>query len=143
MRPEPADAKAPGEPDEIKYRRHRRRAMDVEESPDEALNMMQRLKKARQLKRIKSKIKIGRQRAMRRTATKAVLQKRARRAARNFILQRITKGVPKGELSFARRQEIEKRLDKPAMKSRIDKIAVRLLPKMRKREQDRKKGKRS
>ena len=143
MRPEPADAKAPGEPDEIKYRRHRRRAMDVEESPDEALNMMQRLKKARQLKRIKSKIKIGRQRAMRRTATKAVLQKRARRAARNFILQRITKGVPKGELSFARRQEIEKRLDKPAMKSRIDKISVRLLPKMRKREQDRKKGKRS
>ena len=143
MRPEPADAKAPGEPEEIKYRRHIRRAMDVEESPDEALNMMQRLKKARQLKRIKSKIKIGRQRAMRRTATKAVLQKRARRAARNFILQRITKGVPKGELSFARRQEIEKRLDKPAMKSRIDKIAVRLLPKMRKREQDRKKGKRS
>ena len=143
MRPEPADAKAPGEPDEIKYRRHRRRAMDVEESPDEALNMMQRLKKARQLKRIESKINIGRQRAMRRTATKAVLQKRARRAARNFILQRITKGVPKGELSFARRQEIEKRLDKPAMKSRIDKIAVRLLPKMRKREQDRKKGKRS
>ena len=143
MRPEPADAKAPGEPDEIKYRRQRRRALDVEESPDEALNMMQRLKKARQLKRIKRKIKIGRQRAMRRTATKAVLQKRARRAARNFILQRITKGVPKGELSFARRQEIEKRVDKPAMKSRIDKIAVRLLPKMRKREQDRKKGKRS
>ena len=61
----------------------------------------------------------------------------------SFVLQRITKGVPKGELSFARRQEIEKRLDKPAMKSRIDKIAVRLLPKMRKREQDRKKGKRS
>ena len=54
MRPEPADAKAPGEPDEIKYRRHRRRALDVEESPDEALTMMQRLKKARSLKRYKA-----------------------------------------------------------------------------------------
>ena len=42
MRPEPADAKAPGEPDEIKYRRHRRRAMDVEESPDEALKLIPR-----------------------------------------------------------------------------------------------------
>ena len=140
MRPEPADAKAPGEPDEIKYRRHRRRAMDVEESPDEALNMMQRLKKARQLKRIKSKIKIGRQRAMRRTATKAVLQKRARRAARNFILQRITKGVPKGELSFARRQEIEKRLDKPQFKARIKRMARKMFPKIRQAEVKRKKS---
>ena len=143
MRPEPADAKAPGEPDEIKYRRHRRRALDVEESPDEALTMMQRLKKARSLKRYKAKIKIGRMRAMRRTANKAVLQKRSRRAARNFILQRITKGIPKSELSFARRQELEKRLEKPAMKQRINKIALRLLPKMRKREMDRKRGKRS
>ena len=82
-------------------------------------------------------------RAMRRTANKAVLQKRSRRAARNFILQRITKGIPKSELSFARRQELEKRLEKPAMKQRINKIALRLLPKMRKREMDRKRGKRS
>lgn len=143
MRPEPANAKAPGEPEEIQYRRHRRRALDVEESPDEALTMMQRLKRARQLKRIKNKIKIGQARARRRTASKAVLQKRARRAARNFILQRITKGIPKSELSYARRQELEKRLGSKSMKGRIDKIALRLLPKMRKREQDRKRGKKS
>lgn len=136
MRPEPADAKAPGEPDEIKYRRHRRRTID--EEPDEALNMQQRLQRARAFRRNRSKIKIGRERAKRRVASKEVLKKRARRAARNLIIQKMTKGMSKGELTFARRQEIEKRLDK--MGSRIDKLAMKLLPKIRKAEMARKRG---
>jgi len=133
---------APGEPDEIKYRRHRKRRTGLDsgvvESPDEALNMQQRLQRARAFRRNRSKIKIGRERAKRRVASKEVLKKRARRAARNLIIQKMTKGMSKGELTFARRQEIEKRLDK--MGSRIDKLAMKLLPKIRKAEMARKRG---
>ena len=39
------------------------------------------------------------------------LKKRARKQARNLLLKKITKDIPKGELSFARRQSIEKQLD--------------------------------
>mgnify|MGYP000070424131 CR=1 FL=1 len=136
MRPEPVDAKAPEESDEVKYRRHRRRTMD--EQPDEALNMQQRLQRARAFRRNRSKIKIGRERAKRRFASKEVLKKRARRAARNMIVQKLTKGMSKDELTFARRQEIEKRLDK--MGPRINKLAMKLLPKLRKAEAERKRG---
>jgi len=41
-----------------------------------------------------------------------------------------------GDLSYSKKQEIEKRLDK--MKSRIDRMAQKLVPKMRKKEQERK-----
>ena len=73
-------------------------------------------------------------------ASKDKLEKRAMRQARDAVVKKITKDVPKGELSFARRQEIEKRLDKPAFKSRLKKIAKRLFPKIRKAEMERKKG---
>jgi hypothetical protein len=130
---------APGEPDEIKYRRHRkRRAMD--ETPDEALSMAQRLKKARDFKRNRAKIALGKKRAARRVASKEVLQKRARRAARNKILLKITKDIPRGELTIARKAEIEKRLDKPEMKTRIDRLAKKMFPLIRKAEMQRKRG---
>jgi hypothetical protein len=138
MRTEPADQKAPGEPDEVKYRRHRRRA--VEEQPDEALNMQQRLARGRALRKNRVKIALGRKRAMRKMASMDTLKKRSRKAARNSIIKKITKDIPKSELSFARRAEIEKRLDKPAMKAKIDRIAKKLLPKIRKAEQERKRS---
>lgn len=109
-----------------------------EQVETEALNMQQRMAKSRQMKKLKSKIAIGRKRAMKRTANMEVLQKRAKKAARNFFLKKITKDIPKDELSMARRQEIEKRLDK--MKPKIDKMAKKLLPKVRKIEMDRKRG---
>ena len=50
----------------------------------------------------------------------------------------MTKGVDKGELSMARRQGLEKRLDK--LKPKIDKLARKLLPKVRKAEIAKKRG---
>lgn len=50
------------------------------------------------------------------------------------------KDVPKSDLSFARRQEIEKRLEKPAMKSKIDRLTKKMLPKVRKAELSKKRG---
>lgn len=104
----------------------------TEDDVEEALTMQQRLARSRQAKRLKSKLKMGRKRAAKRIASKEKLEVRARRKAREMILKRLTKDVPKSELTYARRQELEKRLDK--MKSRIDRIAKKMLPKVRQAE---------
>jgi len=143
----------PGEDELTNYRAYRRkRAYGVgtgEGGPigestelefDEALNMQQRMARRRQIKRYKSKIEMGRKRARRRMANKGPLEKRAVKQARTTLLKKLTKGIPKSELSFARRQEIEKRLDKPVMKAKIKVIARKLFKDVRKKEVERKKG---
>ena len=107
-------------------------------SKSEALTVQQRLAKSRQMKKLKSKIAIGRKRAERKVASIDVLKKRAQKQARNFFAKKITKGQDKGELGMARRADIEKRLDK--MKPKIDKLARKMLPKIRKAEIEKKKG---
>ena len=129
---------AHGEPDEIKYRRHRKRRTGLDRGlndsveTDEALTVPQRLAKSRQMKKYKSRLKLGRQRAARRIASKEKLEKRARKKAREAILKKLTKDIPKSDLTYARRAELEKRLDK--MKSRIDRMAKKMLPKVRQAE---------
>jgi len=53
-----------------------------------------------------------------------------------MLVRRFTQNVPKGDLDFARRQSIEKRVDK--MKGAIDRIAKKMIPQMRKAEMARK-----
>lgn len=106
---------------------------------DEALDMTQRMARKRAFRKNKAKIAMGRKRAEKRFANMDTLKKRARKQARNMLLKKITKDVPKDELSMARRQDIEKRLDK--MKPRIDKIAKKILPQVRKQEMERKRNK--
>ena len=135
----------PGQPDIINHMAMRRKRYGLEGGPaseevtDEALNMAQRMARARALRRNKSKIKLGRARAARRMASMETLKKRARKAARTAIFMKLSKGIAKSELPFARRQEIEKRIDK--MGSRVDRIAKKLLPKIRKKELERHKAK--
>ena len=107
---------------------------------DEALTLQQRMKRSRLMKRLKTRIKIGRERARRKMANKQKLEKRAMRQARAQIAKKLTRGIPKSELSFARKQEIEKRLEKPAFKQRIKRIAKRIFKDVRKKEVQRKKG---
>lgn len=109
-------------------------------SVDEALSVSQRLARKRQFQRIKSKVKLGRERAKRRIASKDKLMLRARKQARNVILKKLTKDIPKGELTYARRQELEKRLEKPAIKARIDRMAKKAFPKVRQAELAKKRG---
>jgi hypothetical protein len=104
----------------------------------EALDFAARRKLARSLKKNKAKIAMGRKRAARKFADMDKLKKRAQKQARTMFFKKLTKGADKGKLSFARRQEIEKRLDK--MRPKIDKVARKLLPKVRKMEKDRKRG---
>ena len=110
------------------------------EEVDEALTLQQRMKRSRLMKRLKTRIKIGRDRARRKMANKGKLERRAMRQARAQIAKKLTRGIPKGELSFARKQEIEKRLDKPALKQRIKRIAKRIFKDVRKKEVQRKKS---
>lgn len=106
----------------------------------EALSMTQRLQRSRSAQKNKSKMKMGRMRAMKKMASKETLMKRARKHARNLLLKKILKDVPKDELSMSRKKEIEQRLEKPALQAKIDKLARKLLPKIRKKEMERKKG---
>ena len=134
----------PGEDEYLNYRAKRRKngaiSEEVSDDVDEALNMQQRLARGRQFKRLKAKIKIGRERAKRKMASKEKLEGRAKKQARTLILKKLTKGVDKGELSFARRQEIEKRMEKPQVKKRINMLARRMFKDVRKKEVERKKG---
>ena len=107
---------------------------------DEALTLQQRMKRSRMMKRMKARIKIGRERAKRRMADKKKLEKRANRKARDKIIRKITKDIPKSELTYARKQEIEKRMEKPAFRARIQRLAKRMFPAVRKAEVQRKKG---
>ena len=107
---------------------------------DEALTVQQRLARKRLFKRIQPKIKIGRERAKRRIASKEKLQSRSMKKAREVLRKKITKDIPKSELSYARRQEIEKRLDTPAMKRRIKAMARKMFPKERQAELAKKRG---
>lgn len=135
---------APGEDDQTKYRaKKRKQDMDRglnDETQEEALDMAQRRARARMMKKYKSKIVMGRKRAMRKTADLDRLKKRARKQAINTVFKKLAKGEDKADLPPARRQEIEKRMEK--MKPRIDKIARKLLPQVRKKEQLRRAGKR-
>ena len=106
----------------------------------EALTVTQRLQRKRQMLRAKPKIKLGRERAKRRIASKEKLVSRANKQARMAIFKKLTKDMPKDELSYSRRQEIEKRMDKPAIKARIKQIARKILPQVRKKELERKRG---
>jgi len=116
----------------------KKRKRDSGEGTTEALTVQQRRKLAISLKKNKAKIARGRKIAARKVANMDTLKKRARRQARKAIVKKITKGIDKSELSVARRAEIEKRVDK--MGSRIDRIAKKLLPKVRKSELARKRG---
>ena len=103
---------------------------------DEALTRQQRMKRARIMRRLKSKIKRGRERASRRRASMDTLRKRSRKAARNIIKKKFTKGKDYGQMSYGQRQAIDDRLKKVSG-NRLDNLAKRLLPKVRKKEMER------
>jgi hypothetical protein len=107
---------------------------------EEALNMQQRLKRSRLFKRLQPRIKMAREKAKRRIASKGKIELRSKKKARDLILRKLTKNVAKADLTFARRQELEKRLEKPAMKQKIAMLAKRLFPKIRKAEVDKKRS---
>lgn len=141
----------PGEDELVNYRAYRRKRTigvgeggpigESTEEVDEALSVATRLKKARDLRRNKAKIAIGRARAARKFASNEVLQRRARKAAYKAFYKKITKDIPREDLTPQRKAEIEKRLNSPAFKKRIEMMAKKMLKDVRKREIERKQAK--
>ena len=141
---------APGMPDLIKKNAKKRKGdvgagTDAEYSSthgpsktDEALSMAQRRARARQMKKYATRLKMGRKRAMAKMADAPRLKKRAQKAARAALAKKLTKGIAKSELTPARKQEIEARLDK--MKQRVNRLAKKMLPTIRKKELARRQG---
>lgn len=82
---------------------------------------------------------MGRRRAAKRTANTERLMTRARKGARGLLFKKFSKGKTKDELPYARRQEIEKRIDK--MKGRVEKLARKLMKDKRQLEKDRRSSK--
>ena len=130
---------APGMPDLVK-RNAKKRKQDIPtgntgesvERTDEALSMAQRRAKSRQMKKYKTRLAMGRKKQAAKMADPARLKRRAQKAARAALAKKLTKGIPKSELTPARKAEIEKRLDK--MKQRVNRLAKKMLPAVRKKE---------
>ena len=106
----------------------------------EVLDVQQRRKLAMRMKRNKSRIAIARKRSEKKIANMDTVKKRARRQARSAVISKLTKGKDKGEMSIARKKDIEKRLERPALQSRIDRQAKKLVKVVRKQEIERKRN---
>ena len=108
---------------------------------NEALNVQQRMARKRMMRKLAPKIKLGRERAKRRMPDLNRFKQRAQKASRMFFFKKLAKGASKDSLPLQRRQEIEKRLDKPAFKTRIARMSKRILKDVRKKEMERRKPK--
>jgi hypothetical protein len=98
----------------------------------EALNIQQRMARKRSMAKNKAKIALGRARAAKKVAGLDVLKKRAVKAARNKIALKMTKGTPLNQVPLSKKMEIEKKLE--SKKGKIQKIARKLLPVIKKKE---------
>ncbi len=136
----------PGE-DELIKRQAKKRKMDVSTSEetqiensemDEALTMAQRRKKARTMRKYQARIKVGAKKAKAKIASAKVLAKRAQKAARRAMAKKLTQGIAKRDLTPSRKKEIEARLDK--MKPRVNRLAKKLLPQLRRAEMGKKRS---
>lgn len=105
---------------------------------EEALTLQQRMKAKATFRKNKSKIAAGRRRAEKRIATPEKLKARAQKTARREVEKKILKDKTKDELSFTARTELEKKVDK--RKPLINRLAKKLLPKLKKAELEKKRG---
>lgn len=103
---------------------------------DEALNRQQRRQRSIAMRKNRFKIRRGKQKSERKTASREILMKRARKAAINILKKKFSKNRPYEELSSGEKEVIDKRVEKIS-KRRIDSIARKLMPVVKQRERDR------
>ena len=100
------------------------------------LSIQQRRKRGLIMRRYKTKIKMAKERAKRKMAPKDKLLSRSRKAALNFMRNRLSVNKKYSAMSTAEKITLDKRLQKIPGKT-IDRIATRLLPKVRTAEKER------
>ena len=120
-----------------------RDGMNINESLDEEtlnerapLTIQQRRKRGLVMKRYRGKIRAARERAKRKMAPKEKLLKRSRKRALEFIRNRLMKNKKYTEMTPAEKVALDTRLQK-IPQAVIDRIAKRLLPKVRAAEKER------
>ena len=101
---------------------------------DEAMTLATRMKMKAAFRKNKAKILRGRKKAAKKKASMDKLQGRAQKQARNILLKKILQGKDKGQLSFAARADVEKKLAKK--KAAIKRIAKKLLPGVKKADRE-------
>ena len=106
---------------------------------DEVMSKIVRMRKSRMMKTKGKQIARKRKIAMKRRATPEKLKTRAVKKARDIITKKILKDKDKSSLSIASREKLEKKLQKK--KAVIQRIAKKLLPKVRSAESERLKKK--
>ena len=102
---------------------------------DEAMTVAQRIKSGQRMKKMSKRIQMAKKRSMKRAPSTEKLKLRARRQAKNTLVSKWMKGKQKGDLSFAQRQSVEKRLKSAS--GRIDTMSKKLLPDVRKQDRER------
>lgn len=112
---------------------------EMDKELEEVLDIQTRMKMKASMRKNKAKIALGKRRAARKVADVGRLKKRAQRQARNAVLDKILKGKDKSELSYGARASIEKRLNKRA--ALIQRLAKKLLPKVRQADRNKMKPK--
>jgi len=101
----------------------------------EALTPLGRIKRRQAARRNKQKLKVARARAMRKSATPDKIKMRATRGARGMMYKRLLRGRDKSSLPPAEKSRLEKMIQR--FQPLIARIAVRMVPQMRKAELNR------
>ena len=107
----------------------------IDDVLDEIMTKMARMKRSRMMKVKGKQIARKRKLAMKRKADPEKLKKRAMKKARDIVAKKLLKDRDKSDLSISGKENLEKRLAKK--KGIIAKIAKRILPQVRKAENER------
>ena len=94
---------------------------ELDEAPGnnaQTLSISQRRMAGRRLKRMKTRIKVARKRALKRAANPETLKKRAKRSVRTTLFTKFSRGKAKKDVGLARRAGIERRVNRIS-KSRV------------------------
>lgn len=102
----------------------------------EALSRAQRRKRALAMRRARHKIKRGREKAMKRKASQEQLKKRARRGAIKMLQKKFAKHKRYADMEPNEKERIEKKIKK-IPKSRIERIAKKMMIQVKQKERER------
>ena len=96
---------------------------------NEAVTMATRMKMKAAMRKNKAKIAIGRRKAAKKLKSPDKLKTTAKRQARELVIKKLLKDKKKADLSYAARQELEKKVAKK--QGAVLRIAKKLLPKVK------------
>lgn len=109
---------------------------DSDELDERVLDNTQRRKMSMSIRKNKAKIKKGRERAARKKAPLEKLKGRANKQALGALKKKFSQGKSPDEMSTAQKNQISKKIDR-IPKGRLARISKKLLPAVRKKEQER------